>query len=157
MGKIVPIINNNLSSDEIQNLQIRFSNVSISKTKPIINDNSFSTEIRNNKYLQVFDMGEGGGIGATGNGIYEIKKTNTEDLVDTYTIFYTNGTTSEFKVTNGRDAPIYSGPYTVTSSIYNQSLSTNQTYMNDNIKINKIPYYEVSNLSGGKTASIGDI
>lgn len=129
----------------------------MSKIIPIINIDSFSTEIRNNQYLQVFDMGGNGGSGATGNGIYEIKKTSTEGLVDTYTIFYTNGTTTQFTVTNGRDAPIYSGPYSVTSSIYDQSLSTNQTYLNDDIIINKIPYYEVSNLSGGKTASIGEI
>ena len=127
------------------------------KIIPIINKNNFSAEIRNNQYLQVFDVGGENGTGATGNGIYEIKKTRSEGLTDIYTIYYTNGNTTEFTVTNGRDAPIYSGPYSVTSSVYNQSLSTNETYMNDNITIKKIPYYEVSNLSGGKTASIGEI
>lgn len=38
-----------------------------------------------------------------GNGIESIIKTGTVGLVDTYTIFYTDGTTSVFEVTNGRD------------------------------------------------------
>jgi hypothetical protein len=39
-----------------------------------------------------------------GNGIAAINKTNTSGLVDTYTISYTNGTTSTFTVTNGKTA-----------------------------------------------------
>lgn len=39
-----------------------------------------------------------------GNGIAAITKTNTSGLVDTYTISYTNGTTSTFTVTNGKTA-----------------------------------------------------
>lgn len=39
-----------------------------------------------------------------GNGIASIAKTNTSGLVDTYTISYTNGTTSTFTVTNGKTA-----------------------------------------------------
>ena len=129
----------------------------MSKVRPIINTDDFSSEVRNNQYLQVFDGGgEGGSAGATGNGIDHIDKTSTTGLVDTYTIFYTNGTTTTFNVTNGRDAPIYQGPYTVTSAVYDQSLSTNMTYLNDDITVLQIPYYEVSNLSGGLTATIGD-
>ena len=41
--------------------------------------------------------------GADGNGIFSIQKTGTAGLVDTYTITYTNGTTSTFEVTNGAD------------------------------------------------------
>ena len=41
--------------------------------------------------------------GDTGNGISNIEKTNTVGLVDTYTITYTNGTTTTFTVTNGKD------------------------------------------------------
>ena len=40
--------------------------------------------------------------GEAGVGIESIKKTHTEGLVDTYTITYTNGTTSSFTVTNGK-------------------------------------------------------
>ncbi len=41
--------------------------------------------------------------GDTGNGISSIEKTNTEGLVDTYTITFTDGTTSTFTLTNGKD------------------------------------------------------
>ena len=41
--------------------------------------------------------------GDTGNGISTIVKTSTVGLVDTYTITMTDGTTSTFTVTNGRD------------------------------------------------------
>ena len=39
--------------------------------------------------------------GDTGNGISDISKTGTNGLVDTYTITYTDGTTTTFTVTNG--------------------------------------------------------
>ena len=39
--------------------------------------------------------------GATGNGISNISKTGTSGLVDTYTITYTNGTTTTYTVKNG--------------------------------------------------------
>ena len=39
--------------------------------------------------------------GDTGNGISSIVKTSTDGLVDTYTITFTNGSTSTFTVTNG--------------------------------------------------------
>lgn len=42
-----------------------------------------------------------GDIGATGNGITNINKTSTSGLVDTYTITFTNGSTSSFDVSNG--------------------------------------------------------
>lgn len=41
--------------------------------------------------------------GETGNGIASITKTGTVGLVDTYTITFTNGTTTTFEVTNGQD------------------------------------------------------
>lgn len=40
--------------------------------------------------------------GETGNGIDRIEKTSTSGLVDTYTIYYTNGTTTTYTVTNGQ-------------------------------------------------------
>jgi len=42
-----------------------------------------------------------GPVGPTGNGISSIAKTGTSGLVDTYTITFTNGTTTTFNVTNG--------------------------------------------------------
>lgn len=47
--------------------------------------------------------GADGQDGADGVGITSITKTGTSGLVDTYTITYTNGTTSTFTVTNGQD------------------------------------------------------
>lgn len=49
------------------------------------------------------DKGDNGDPGATGNGISSIVKTSTSGLVDTYTITYTDGTTSTFTVTNGQN------------------------------------------------------
>ena len=46
---------------------------------------------------------EGGGGGGSGRGIVSITKTSTSGLVDTYTILYTDDTTSTFTVTNGAD------------------------------------------------------
>lgn len=47
--------------------------------------------------------GATGADGQDGNGIVSITKTGTSGLVDTYTITYTDGTTSTFTVTNGQD------------------------------------------------------
>lgn len=46
--------------------------------------------------------GQDGQDGADGRGIVSITKTATQGLVDTYTITYTDGTTSTFEVTNGQ-------------------------------------------------------
>ena len=46
-------------------------------------------------------QGVDGKDGVDGNGITSIEKTKTEGLVDTYTIYFTNGTTTTFTVTNG--------------------------------------------------------
>lgn len=55
--------------------------------------------------------GSGGSSGTPGRGIQKIEKTNTEGLVDTYTITYTDGTTSTFTVTNGKDGEDAEGNY----------------------------------------------
>lgn len=47
--------------------------------------------------------GAKGDTGATGNGISRIAKTGTSGLIDTYTIYYTDGTSTTFTVTNGED------------------------------------------------------
>ena len=47
--------------------------------------------------------GSSGAPGKDGNGIVSIKKTGSEGLKDTYTILYTNGTTTTYEVTNGAD------------------------------------------------------
>lgn len=50
------------------------------------------------------ETGATGATGATGNGIASITKTGTSGLVDTYTITFTDGTTTTFDVTNGAEA-----------------------------------------------------
>lgn len=49
------------------------------------------------------ETGPAGPAGATGNGIQSITKTGTVGLVDTYTILFTDGSSSTFTVTNGQD------------------------------------------------------
>lgn len=51
-------------------------------------------------------QGPQGETGATGNGILSIQKTATAGLVDTYTITFTDGTTTTFDVTNGEDGEV---------------------------------------------------
>lgn len=50
----------------------------------------------------VLKTGAKGDTGATGNGISSLEKTSTSGLVDTYTITFTNGTSTTIEVTNGR-------------------------------------------------------
>lgn len=46
-----------------------------------------------------------GESGEDGNGIERIEKTSSSGLVDTYTIYYTDGTTTTYEVTNGEEGP----------------------------------------------------
>lgn len=46
-------------------------------------------------------QGEKGDKGDTGNGISHISKTSSSGLIDTYTIYFTNGQTTSFNVENG--------------------------------------------------------
>lgn len=48
------------------------------------------------------EQGEQGLQGETGNGIVSVIKTSTDDLVDTYTILFSNGEKTTYTVTNGR-------------------------------------------------------
>lgn len=58
---------------------------------------NFLTDLSGSQGIQ----GEKGEDGSDGRGITSIAKTSTSGLVDTYTITYTNNTTSTFTVTNG--------------------------------------------------------
>ena len=56
-----------------------------------------------------------------------------------------------------KELPKYDGSFSVTPSATDaQTLKTAQTYMDADVKIEKIPYAEVSNNAGGKTATIGN-
>lgn len=49
----------------------------------------------------------------------------------------------------------YTGDYEVTPKTTAQELETAQKLMMDNVTVNAIPYYEVSNSQNGKTVIIG--
>lgn len=51
----------------------------------------------------------------------------------------------------------YTGEYEVTPSFEVQELATKNKQMKDNVKIQSIPVYEVSNPTGGTTLTIGEL
>ena len=68
--------------------------------------------------------------------IDRIEKTATEDLVDTHTIFYTNGTKYEFTVTNAH-TPVKGEDYYTNeekTEMKNEILSSVNTTLNNNLK-----------------------
>lgn len=67
------------------------------------------------------ETGPQGPAGATGNGISSITKTGTVGLVDTYTIAFTDGTSTTFTVTNGQDGSSNVQWGDITGSIANQT------------------------------------
>lgn len=73
------------------------SNNSISAT--LKNNSTISADISNKQNIEMLVAERG----LPGRGIISIEKTATEELVDTYTITYTDNTTSTFTVTNGFD------------------------------------------------------
>ena len=52
---------------------------------------------------------------------------------------------------------MYEGPYDVTPKIESQILATRNHTMRSDVTVFEIPYAEVSNPAGGKTATIGGI
>lgn len=53
------------------------------------------------------------------------------------------------------ELPIYAGEYAITPTVDGLTMPTAQQLMRDDVTINPIPYYEVSNPSGGDTVYIG--
>jgi hypothetical protein len=49
----------------------------------------------------------------------------------------------------------YEGEYEVTPQTEDQTLPTEKKFLNQDLRINKVPYSEVSNHTGGKTVTIG--
>lgn len=57
-----------------------------------------------------------------------------------------------------RDLPLYDGSYEVTPLVNADTIMRSSgTYLNRDVVLKAIPYQEVSNESGGKTATIGGI
>ena len=89
-----------------------------------------------NFVLEKGEKGDVGNTGATGNGIVSITKTGTSglnELVDIYTITYTNGNTSTFEVTNGE----------VTLEMYNK-LQAKVNDLEENEPINTVTGTEIN-------------
>lgn len=53
------------------------------------------------------------------------------------------------------NCPDYDGPYEIRPAVQPQELLTAEKRMKDNLLILEIPYAEVTNTSGGMTATIG--
>ena len=150
MSKITPIIIENKGTLIIE--EPNLPSLETKNTKdiiPFIDDSD-------NLILEMSGQGPQGPKGPTGNGIDRIEKTSTSGVIDTYTIYFTNGTTFNYEIVNGV-IYYYDGPYEVTPMANTaQILPTNNLAMSDDVTVNEIPYQEVSNLSGGLTATIGD-
>lgn len=54
------------------------------------------------------------------------------------------------------DAPPYEGEYKVTPKVSEQTLPTAKKLLSEDVTIKEIPYFEVSNTSGGNTVYIGN-
>lgn len=59
------------------------------------------------------------------------------------------------EVTVHKDADPYTGAYEVTPDIEAQTVPTAQKFMTEDMRIKAIPFYDVSNTSGGSTVYIG--
>lgn len=55
-----------------------------------------------------------------------------------------------------KDAPPYEGEYEVTPKVSKQTLPTAKKLLSKDVTIKEIPYFEVSNTSGGNTVYIGN-
>lgn len=66
------------------------------------NAENTANEVKNLADSGAFD-GEDGTDGQDGNGIDRIEKVSTDGLVDTYRIYFTDGSTYDYTVTNGKD------------------------------------------------------
>nr|DAK68131.1 MAG TPA: hypothetical protein [Caudoviricetes sp.] len=59
------------------------------------------------------------------------------------------------QIVKSGDYPDYAGPYDVTPMVTAQRMETKDTHMTDDVTIQEIPYYAVSNPQGGTTIVIG--
>lgn len=66
-----------------------------------------------------------------------------------------NFNTSFGEIIQVGELPWYDGEYTVVPKAEEQTLPTGQTSMREDLTIQAIPYYEVSNPQNGKTVIIG--
>lgn len=87
------------------------------------------------KWQLVAEKGNKGDIGPIGVGVQNITKTSTSGLVDTYTITYTNGSTTTFNVNNGK------GIVNITKVLSQDNIDTYRITYNDGTTFD----YEIEN------------
>ena len=64
-------------------------------------------------------------------------------------------TVNELPSADVSEYDVYDGEYTVTPQVESQTLDTQNKLMQSNLVVEKIPYAEVTNTTGGKTVTIG--
>ena len=67
-----------------------------------------------------------------GNGVVKVEKIKTVDLVDTYRMTFSDGSTFEYEVTNGSSGS--GGSYSGTSGIEIGGITTNHTFSHDTLQ-----------------------
>lgn len=92
--------------------------------------------------------GAKGDTGATGVGITKVEKTKSINLLDIYTITFTDGTTSTFEVMNGEDG---ASPYIVEMIESDEDGGYNQILFSD-----QVDYMRIKNGSKGSKGDKGD-
>ena len=95
-----------------------------------------------------------GDPGEDGNGIASIAKTATSGLVDTYTITYTDGTTSTFNVTNGANGTDGSDGVSVTGVSLVSKVGLLATYR---MTFSDGSYYDYTVSDGASGSGTGDM
>ena len=81
--------------------------------------------------------------------------TNEKKFVSSFKIEETYSFTTEIKPSSGSQKEPYTGSYIVTPKTEAQEMQTKDKLMTDNVSIKSIPYFSVSNTSGGNTIYIG--
>ena len=83
----------------------------------IIIDNPTQFSVKLNEQGPAGPAGRPGAQGEPGIGINKIELTETQGLVDTYTITYSNGAEQTYDITNGKDAVITGATATVDNTV----------------------------------------
>ena len=84
-----------------------------------------------------------------------VKSAITGEISASCTLSGTVSTKSTLQGSIQLGAPQYEGSYQITPAVTEQVIQTGRRAMMKDITILGIPYQEVTNLSGGKTATIG--
>ena len=119
----------------------------MARMTPIIGENGnwFTYDITVGDYV---DTGKSASVGGGGTGSSDLPRVTVKDDGKVLTV-------SGGKWV-AKDLPQYDGEYSVTPSAEGEiTLETAQKLLDADIKVNKIPYSEVSNNSGGNTVFIG--